>query len=53
MRGADSFVDNPHSHFASLYQTRFRGYKTFFMLNSADHKILIAHNSSNILKLKV
>ena len=24
-----------------------RGYKTFFMLNSAEHKILFAHNNCN------
>ena len=31
-----------------IQQTRSRGYKTFFMLNSTEHKILIAHKYENI-----
>ena len=30
--------------------TRSRGYKTFFVLNSIEHKILIAHKYENIKK---
>ena len=30
---------------------RLRGYKTFFMLNSAEHEILNAHKYENIKKL--
>ena len=32
----------------SADQIRARGYKTFFMLNSIEHKILIAHTYENI-----
>ena len=30
-----------------------RGYKTFFMLNSAEHEILIAHKYENIKKFSI
>ena len=30
-----------------------RGYKTFFMLNSVEHKILIAHKYENIKKFNI
>ena len=33
--------------------TRPHGYKTFFMLNSAEHEILNAHKSENIKKLSI
>ena len=33
--------------------TRARGYKTFFMLNSAEHEILNAHKHQNIKKLSI
>ena len=33
-----------------LFYTRVRGYKTFFMLNSAEHDILNAHMYKNIKK---
>ena len=35
------------------YQSRARGYKTYFMLNSADHEILNAHKYKNIKKLSI
>ena len=37
-------------HYVSLIQNRARGYKTFFMLNSGEHKILNAHEYKNIKK---
>ena len=30
-----------------------RGYKTFFMLNSVEHKIFIAHKYENIKKFSI
>ena len=33
--------------------TRARGYKTFFMLNSAEHEMLKAHKYKNIEKLSI
>ena len=32
---------------------RARGYKTFFVLNSAEHGILSAHKSKNIKKISI
>ena len=34
----------------TVVQIRARGYKTFFMLNSVEHKILNAHKYKNIKK---
>ena len=34
----------------SVYSTRSRGYKTFFMLNSVQHESLNAHKYNNIKK---
>ena len=42
--------------FQSDTQTRPRGYKTFFMLNSAEHKFYTAHkygNGQKLLKFQV
>ena len=33
--------------------SRPRGYKTFYMLNSADHEILNAHKNKNIKKFSL
>ena len=38
--------DNPYENWA-------RGYKTFFMLNSAEHEISNSHNYGNIKKCSI
>ena len=37
-------------HASEVHETRPRGYKTFFMLNSNEHEILNAHKYKNIMK---
>ena len=41
------------AHVSSTMYTWPQGYKTFFMLNSAEHKILIAHMYENIKKFSI
>ena len=36
-----------------VIENRARGYKTFFMLNSIEHKILIAHKYENSKKFSI
>ena len=39
--------------FVNPFETRSRGYKTFFMLNSVEHEILNAHKYINIKKFAI
>ena len=58
-----SFLKSVGMHFLSVWAslllalkhevTGARGYKTFFMLNSAEHEILNAHKYNNIKKLSI
>ena len=41
-----------HDELLTLHSVA-RGYKTFFMLNSAEHEILSAHKNKNIKKFSI
>ena len=50
---AYSFRGSNSAFFMFASMIRARGYKTFFMLNSAEHDILNAHKYKNIKKFSI